>query len=274
MESVWLGRWWNEHKSDVLMLLDKGNLNLRSWFSEKAEDVSSFIVFPFCATDHETRKFSWKTLLILRVMSLHIRTRHLPYTFPLFRKLTLNCPHDQPEHKWRKQGFHEQLAVFCKEGQWWAGDDEENCHILLYVLFEAPPESWRILGVMDLSRFCEAADGLKRWRRRCKGLGIIFARTAALSFVCMFARRGVNWLIDFGKIDRFAFLPDCLICIACTCGTDWLTGGSDWSTGLVAKNQIWVTLDPPHSHKDYQLALPLIWINVKIIVINLDKWRR
>ena len=184
-------------------------------------------------------------------MSPDFRFQAPAILFPRFRKLPLNCLAG-PEHKWRKLGFHENLSFLQHQGCC-VGDDENHL-----ILCETLPESWRMLAVMDLSRFCAGADGLKRWRRRRKGLGIIFARLTMLPehhlSACLHASvwrltdwLRINWSIHiFGHklFDLHAHADPIDLLVALI---DQLAGGQTTKYG--------VTSFRPHSHKDYQLAL-------------------
>ena len=203
-------------------------------------------------------------------MSPDFRSKAPAILFPRFRKLPLNCP-AQPEHKWRKLGFHENLSFLQHQGCC-VGDDENH---LMEIMCETLPESWRMLAVMDLSRFCVGADGLKRWRRRRKGLGIIFARLATLLphhlSACLHASvwrltdwLWINWSIcifghELFDLHAHADPIDLLVALI-----DQLTN-----------DQIWCRIFPSALPQGLSVGPVLvIWINVELIVINPDKCRR
>ena len=119
------------------------------------------------------------------------------------------------------------------------------------------------------------ADGLKRWRRRRKGLGIIFARLAMLPAhhlsACLHASGWrltdwlwINWSIcifghELFDLHAHADPIDLLVALI-----DQLTN-----------DQIWCRIFPSTLPQGLSVGpVIVIWINVELIVINPDKCRR
>ena len=86
---------------------------------------------------------------------------------------------------------------------------------------------------------------------------------ARTSFVCLFARQcvAIDWL-TLDKLIDLHFWPR-TVWFACTCGSNWPTGRSDWSTGRGTNDQIWCRIFPSTLPQGLSVGpVIVIWINV------------